>query len=290
MSHEVRQADLREKSQKLFDGPLKHIRGAALAAALLPLASVAVAPASAQTFCASGSICGTVFNDANSNGVFDGGDTPIEGAQVTVCQLCNGTDNTTMDTGPTGQFEFDVPAGTYTVSTLIPTGTQPSPVTSSPSNPSNRGISGGGGFSTVTGVSPSNTSVDFGFEPSAASNPGTGTPGYWKNHPDAWPVPSITVGGVTYTKAQAISWLTKVGKDRTTAMFASLVPAMLNVLIGNDPSCIQGTIDAGNQWMKTYGPVGSGVAGGSAAWAAGDPIHNTLDAYNNGLLCAPHRQ
>ena len=28
----------------------------------------------------------------------------------------------------------------------------------------------------------------------------------------------------------------------------------------------------------------------SAAWAAGEPLHQTLDAYNNGLLCAPHRK
>jgi len=46
----------------------------------------------------------------------------------------------------------------------------------------------------------------------------------------------------------------------------------------------------GDAWMATYGPIGSGVTGGSAAWQLGDPIHNTLDAYNNGLLCAPHRK
>jgi hypothetical protein len=120
--------------------------------------------------------------------------------------------------------------------------------------------------------------------------PGTGTPGYWKNHPDAWPVQSITVGGLSYTKAQAIAWLSKVGKDKTTTMFSSLVPAMLNVMIGNDGSCISSAIDAGNAWMATYGPVGSGVAGGSEAWSIGEPTHQTLDAYNNGLLCAPHRK
>ena len=86
--------------------------------------------------------------------------------------------------------------------------------------------------------------------------------GYWKNHPDAWPVDArITVGGVTYTKAQAIAWLGKVGKDKTTTMFSSLVPAMLNVLIGNDGSCVNSTIAAANAWMATYGPVGSNVAG-----------------------------
>jgi len=45
---EVRQHELQEKTQQLLQGPLKHIRAAALAAALLPLASVAATPAAAQ--------------------------------------------------------------------------------------------------------------------------------------------------------------------------------------------------------------------------------------------------
>ena len=114
------------------------------------------------------------------------------------------------------------------------------------------------------------------------------------NHPEAWPVGGITVGGVTYTKAQAIAWLGKVGKDKSTTMFSSLVPAMLNVTIKNDGSCVNSTIAAANEWMKAppvgYGPVGSGVAASSYAWSMGEPLHQQMDSYNNGLLCAPHRQ
>src|SRR5262245_55734126 len=47
MSQESRQTTLQEQTQQLLQGPLKHIRGAALAAALLPLASVAATPAAA---------------------------------------------------------------------------------------------------------------------------------------------------------------------------------------------------------------------------------------------------
>ena len=53
---------------------------------------------------------------------------------------------------------------------------------------------------------------------------------------------------------------------------------------------VNGAIAAGNAWMATYGPVGSGVAASSTAWSIGEPTHITLDSYNNGLLCAPHRQ
>ena len=128
MAQEIGQTELQEKTHRLLDGPLKHIRAAALAAALLPLASVAAAPASAQSVCASGGVCGTVFNDANDNGVQDVGETGIEGVKVTVCVICNGTDSIETDTGPGGTYFVNVPPGsTYTVSALIPTGTQASP-------------------------------------------------------------------------------------------------------------------------------------------------------------------
>ena len=42
--------------------------------------------------------------------------------------------------------------------------------------------------------------------------------------------------------------------------------------------------------MKTYGPVGSNVAASDPAWQIGEPLHKLMDAYNNGLSCAPHRQ
>ena len=183
------------------------------------------------------------------------------------------------------QFPPDTPLpDTFSLYVVIPTGTQPSPLGSD-----NIGTSNGAGLSVATGVLLGSTTNNFGFVPTPVAQPGTGTPGYWKNHPEAWPVGSIIVGGVTYTRAQAISWLGKTGKDKTVTMFQSLVSAMLNVLIGNDGSCINTAIGQGNAWLASY-PLGSNVGGGSAAWSVGDPIHNTLDAYDNGLLCAPHRQ
>jgi hypothetical protein len=120
--------------------------------------------------------------------------------------------------------------------------------------------------------------------------PGTGTPGYWMNHPEAWPVDVITVGGVTYTKDEAISWIkAPVKGDKTLTMFPALVAAKLNVLIGTDASCIADTIAAADGWMAAYGPVGSGVPANSDAWKEGEPLYWTLDQYNNGQLCAPKR-
>jgi hypothetical protein len=181
MSQNIGQTELQEKTRRLVDGPLKHIRVVALAAALMPLASLA--PAAAQ---------------------------------------------------------------------CVPT----------PSNSCTP---------TVVG-------------------PGTGTPGYWKNHAGAWPVESITVGGDTYTKAQAIALLGSSGKDKSITMFSSLVPAMLNEMIGNDISCVASAMATADAWLATHGPAGSNVAGDSAAWVIGEPLHMEMDNYNNGLLpCAAHR-
>jgi PKD repeat protein len=124
------------------------------------------------------------------------------------------------------------------------------------------------------------------------ASPGTGTPGYWKTHPEAWPVDEITIGGVPYDKDAAIDYmLENESRDVTYIMFRSLVAAKLNVLIGNDASCIEETIAAADAWMEEYGSVGSGVkAGGNdSPWRTGEPLYLMLDDYNNGYLCAPHR-
>jgi len=147
-------------------------------------------------------------------------------------------------------------------------------------------------------VNGNNSDTDFGFVTSTALNPGTGTPGYWKNHPDAWPVDAsdlpvtIMIGGVPYSKDAALAGLAKITKDKTTTMFSSLLSAKLNVLIGNSDSCLSGpngAIAQGDAWMALH-PLNSNVLASSDAWRIGEPIHQTLDAYNNGLLCAPHRQ
>lgn len=260
-------------------------------------------PAAAQQVCEVGEgtdVCGFVWNDANNNGLQDPNETGIPNVEVT---LSNGTDTYTAFTGPDGVWNTFVPPDThYTISiqiSSIGTGWQASPADDWPGND----ITDSDGVDSTTGTSviadafvpdPFTTPhFDFGFFNGKAAQPGTGTPGYWKNHPNAWPSSfnSFTVGGETYTKAQAIAWLGRVGKDKTTTMFSSLVPAMLNVAIGNDSSCVSTTIAAADAWMATYGPVGSNLPASSPAWSIeGEPLHKFLDSYNNGRECAPHRK
>src|SRR5437899_8082565 len=103
MSQEIRQTELQTGTKRLLQGPLKHIRGAALAAALVPLGLLVATPASAQSAsCQSGGFCGFVWNDANNNGIQDAGEAGIEGIKVNSCLLCDGTDTVQVETGPDG--------------------------------------------------------------------------------------------------------------------------------------------------------------------------------------------
>lgn len=130
----------------------------------------------------------------------------------------------------------------------------------------------------------------------ASGGCGTGTPGYWLNHPEAWPVPfneGIVVGGHFYTQAEALRILkNETSKDMRYQMFAQLVAAMLNVASFTDPTCIAETIQAANEWMNQYGPIpgGTPVRAKDAVWTDdGETLKDKLDSYNNGLECAPAR-
>jgi hypothetical protein len=284
MSQAERQSELREKTRQLLEGPLKHARVIGLAAALLPVAVVPAAADPGQPCGSAGNLCGFVWNDLNGDGIQDAGEPGIFGAVVTVGDIVTSTNNL-------GYFEVLVTAeGSHTVLVQMPPGTEPSP-----SNIGDDTLDSDGepiGNSSVATVVFEDgeilkSNVDFGFV--TVSQVGTGTPGYWMNHPEAWPVDTIDVGGVPFTKDQAIALLQEPGnKDKRLTIFASLVAAKLNVLSGTNAVCISGAIANADAWFATYWPVGK-VAASSLAWKMGEPFHRELDNYNNGMLCAPHR-
>ncbi len=254
---------------------------------------VTASPAEAQDCRGeTGMVCGFVWNDANNNGIQDVGESGIVNKTIT---LFDGTDTIEVTTDDSGFFYFyDVDAGSYTLSietSVIGPTAQASEANVGLDDTIDSDGTATGTTSSVSFQTDSNIGkfdYDFGFYTPQALSLGTGTPGYWKNHPEAWPG-TIVIGGISYDRDAAIYWLKRVGKDKTTTMFSSLVSAKLNVLMGNQSSCVDGTIDLADAWMKNYGPVGSGVAASSAEWAEGQPLHTTLDDYNNGRLCAPHR-
>jgi len=69
------------------------------------------------------------------------------------------------------------------------------------------------------------------------------------------------------------------------AMAKQLLAAKLNYWDGNDTSCIDDAIAQADAWLISVGGIGVGIR----TWDGLDLVHDELDAYNNGLLCAPHR-
>jgi hypothetical protein len=286
MSMIERQSELNQRSQQLLQGSLKHARAVGLAAALVPLAAVAVTRAEPRACPSGGAVCGVVWNDANQNGIRETGEAPISGAVVTFAGVSTAT-------GADGSYSFSWPGlGTFQVAVQVPPGTHVSPNDAGGDDTvDSDGVSDGVGNSVATVVFSEELfnfpATDFGFWASPTTPAGTGTPGYWQNHPEAWPA-EVVVGGRTYSRDEAIGWIKASGKDRTLTMFASLVSAKLNVLNGADATCVASTIDAADDWMVER-PVGTNVHAASLAWKLGEPLHRLMDNYNNGMLCAPHR-
>jgi len=82
------------------------------------------------------------------------------------------------------------------------------------------------------------------------------TPGYWKNHPEAWPVLTLTVGGISYNQTQLIEILSlPVRQDPTVILAHHLIAAKLNVANGADDS-INGAIADADAILVTY-PISS---------------------------------
>lgn len=112
------------------------------------------------------------------------------------------------------------------------------------------------------------------------------TQGYWKTHPEAWPVDEITIGGVTYAKAAAIDiFNTPVRGDVTYSLAHQLIAAKLNVLNGADGSAVNSTISDADAWLSAN-PLGSNPRGSSRP--QGTVLAGLLDDYNNGRIGPGH--
>jgi hypothetical protein len=119
---------------------------------------------------------------------------------------------------------------------------------------------------------------------------GTGctfTLGYWKNHPNSWPVTSLTLGSVTYSQAQLLAIFdAPVRGNGLISLAHQLIAAKLNVLSGASSGAVSGAISAADSLIgsKMVPPIGSG----SLAPSATSSVESTLDNYNNGIIGPGH--
>jgi len=103
--------------------------------------------------------------------------------------------------------------------------------------------------------------------------------GYWKTHPNAWPVNSLTLGNRVYSAAELLSIMNNnvsVGNG-LISLAHHLIAAKLNVANGEDAS-IQSTIDAADALIGNLvvPPVGAGYLDPTTVNA----LKDLLEAYN----------
>jgi hypothetical protein len=113
------------------------------------------------------------------------------------------------------------------------------------------------------------------------------TQGYWKTHEDAWPVDSLTLGTVEYTKSQLLAILnTSVGGNGLIALAHQLIAAKLNVAAGADPTAVASYIAQADTMISglVIPPVGSGFLKPSVT---SDLVYD-LDSYNSGGIGPGH--
>lgn len=112
------------------------------------------------------------------------------------------------------------------------------------------------------------------------------TQGFWKNHPEDWPVDSLTIGGVVYTQDEAIDiFETPTRGDATYILIHQLMAATLNVLNGADDAAIAAELVDANDWLAAN-PLGSRPRNPERSVGIG--LSQTLDDYNNGLIGPGH--
>ncbi len=116
------------------------------------------------------------------------------------------------------------------------------------------------------------------------------TPGYWKNHPDAWGVSALTLGGTTYDAACLDGVLDmRTRGDIRVKLFHHLIAAKLNLIAGTDPGPIASTIADADAYLATVvADCGSMQLSGDRPQGAEkdlvEALLTTLDLYNNNEL------
>jgi len=115
--------------------------------------------------------------------------------------------------------------------------------------------------------------------------------GYWKNHPEAWPVNEMQIGNVTLSKEQALEILKQANaRDATRMLAAQLIAAKLNRLSEASPffDCCRKTINIddvienADSFLATH-HLCSDPRGDARQQAL--QLKDMLDAYNNSGKC-----
>ena len=147
----------------------------------------------------------------------------------------------------------------------------------------------GGGSGVVVGdpthlISPSTYSPTYRFN--TKSNDGleecVRSQGYWKTHPNAWPVNNLRLGNIIYSKNQLLLiWNTPAAGNGLISLAHQLMAAKLNIISGAvAPTAVLNAIAAADVFIgignKIIPPIGNGYLDPSATSGFAD----ILEAFN----------
>jgi hypothetical protein len=110
--------------------------------------------------------------------------------------------------------------------------------------------------------------------------------GYWKNHPDAWPVNMLALGSQTYTKTELLRILnTPVGGDASLILADQLIAAKLNIANGTNGTPVSSTIADADAVLSLFtGKLPYGVKPNTTNGQRMVHDAGTLESFNKGAL------
>lgn len=115
----------------------------------------------------------------------------------------------------------------------------------------------------------------------------TYTQGFWKNHPNDWPVASLMLGSVSYTKAELLQILGEsVVGNGLVSLAHQLIAAKLNLAYGADPTAATAAIIAADAMIGSL--VAPPVGSGSLTTDQVGTLTQALDDFNNGVTGPGH--
>jgi len=135
------------------------------------------------------------------------------------------------------------------------------------------------------GTSTSTSDIDRASEnDEGADKVCTYTQGYWKNHPEIWPVDSLAIGNVTYSKDELLLIFREPVRGNGLILLAhQLIAAKLNVALGVDDEGLLDELNGCDGLIAdlVIPPLGDGRLEPSSVAA----IANELDEFNNADKC-----
>lgn len=111
------------------------------------------------------------------------------------------------------------------------------------------------------------------------------TQGYWKNHPEDWPVDELTLGNVTYSDEELLEILrTPVRGNGLIALAHQLIAAKLNIEAGASDNEIEDAIDDADDLIGNLDIL----AGASLPTSETSSLVDELASYNEGEIGPGH--